>query len=190
MAEGAVLDYETRTSYSVTVSVSDGKDANHQPDAAIDDTVEVTIEVLDQAPPAKPDAPSVDPSAAQPAAVLHVTWTAPANQDRPAITDYDLRYRQVGATLWTAHAFDGAGTVTWISGLDPDTAYEVQVAAANVEGLGPWSDSGQARTAAPTLVSLPDSPSPGPTPSPDPTPSPYPTPSPDPTPSPEPDAFA
>ncbi|MDE2869004.1 MAG: fibronectin type III domain-containing protein, partial [Chloroflexota bacterium] len=137
VAGGAVLDYETRASYSVTVTVSDGKDGNHQPDAAIDDTVEVTIEVLDQAPPAQPDAPSVAPSAAQPTTVLHVTWTAPANQGRSAITDYDLRYRQVGAASWTEHAFDGVGTMTWISGLDADTAYEVQVAAANVEGLGP-----------------------------------------------------
>ena len=146
VAEGAVLDYETRTSYSVTITVSDGKDANHQPDAATDDTVDVTIEVLDQAPPARPDAPSVAPSAAQPTVVLHVTWTAPANQGRPAITDYDLRYRQVGAASWTEHAFDGVGTMTWISDLDPDTAYEVQVAAANVEGLGPWSDAGEGRT--------------------------------------------
>ncbi|MDE2897553.1 MAG: fibronectin type III domain-containing protein, partial [Chloroflexota bacterium] len=146
VAEGAVLDFETTTSYSVTVTVSDGKDANHQPDAAIDDTVEVTIEVLDQAPPAQPDAPSVAPSAAQPTTVLHVTWTAPANQGRPAITDYDLRYRQVGAASWTEHAFDGVGTMTWISDLDPDTAYEVQVAAANVEGLGPWSDAGEGST--------------------------------------------
>ena len=78
--------------------------------------------------------------------MLHVTWTAPGNQGRPAITDYDLRYREVGATSWTEHAFDGAGTMTWISGLNPDTAYEVQVAAANVEGLGPWSDAGEGRT--------------------------------------------
>ncbi|MYD94712.1 MAG: hypothetical protein F4Y02_13705 [Chloroflexi bacterium] len=156
VAQGAVLDYETRTSYSVTVTASDGKDANHQPDAAIDDTVEVTIEVLDQGPPAQPDAPSVAPSAAQPAVVLHVTWTAPGNQGLPAITAYDLRYREVGATSWTEHAFDGAGTMTWISDLNPDTAYEVQVAAANVEGTGPWSDAGEGRTSAEAASGAPE----------------------------------
>ena len=146
VAEGAVLDFETTTAYAVTVSVTDGKDAQGNPDATVDDTIAVTIEVLDQLPPNRPDAPSVAPSAADSTTTLHVTWTAPAIQGRPAITDYDLRYRQVGATLWTEHAFDGAGTVTWISGLDPDTAYEVQVAAANVEGIGPWSDAGEGRT--------------------------------------------
>ena len=186
VAQGAVLDYETTTSYSVTVSVTDGKNAQGQPDATVDATVDVTIEVLDQAPPAKPDAPSVAPSAAQPAVVLHVTWTAPANQGRPAITDYDLRYREVGATSWIAHAFDGAGTMTWISGLVPDTSYEVQVAASNVEGLGPWSDTGQSRTAASTVVTQPTPRPDGPTPPPEaPTPPVSPTPAPvSPTPTP------
>ena len=188
VADGAVLDYETTTSYTVTVSVTDGKDANGQPDATVDATVDVTIQVLDQAPPAKPDAPSVAPSAAQPTTVLHVTWTAPANQGRPAITDYDLRYRQVGTSSWTAHPFVGVGTMTWISGLDSDTAYEVQVAASNVEGLGPWSDAGQGGTEAPTVVTLPDPRPDGPKPPPEgstpppnePTPTPTPTPTPPP----------
>jgi len=148
VASGAVLDYETANSYSVTVSVSDGKDAQGNPDASVDATADVTIRLLDQLPPNRPDAPTVTPSAADSTA-LHVTWTAPANQDRPAITDYDLRYRQVGAASWTAHDFVGAGTITWIAGLDPDTAYEVQVAAASVEGLGPWSEAGAGRTPPP-----------------------------------------
>ena len=146
VAAGAVLDYETTTSYTVTVSVTDGKDAQGNQDATVDATLDVTIEVLDQLPPDRPDAPSVTPLAADPTTTLHVTWTAPANDGRPAVTDYDLRYRQVGTSTWTSHDFAGAGTATTLSGLAPDTAYEVQVAAANVEGLGPWSDAGQGRT--------------------------------------------
>ncbi len=165
VAGGAVLDYETTKSYTVTVSVTDGKDADGQPDTTVDATADVTIQVLDQLPPAKPDAPALARSAAQPTTDLDVSWTAPANQGRPTITDYDVRYRQVGAASWTAHAFVGWGTTTRLSGLNADTAYEVQVAAANVEGLGPWSDAGQGRTAIPT-VTLSDPPPEGPTPPP------------------------
>ena len=43
----AVLDHETRDTYSVTVSVRDGKDADGNPDTAIDDTITVTITVTD-----------------------------------------------------------------------------------------------------------------------------------------------
>ena len=46
---GATLDYETRTSYAVTVSVTDGKDAAGDTEimATIDDMVAVTINVTD-----------------------------------------------------------------------------------------------------------------------------------------------
>ncbi len=41
------LDHETKASYTVTVSVSDGKDANGDSDQAVDDTTSVTITVTD-----------------------------------------------------------------------------------------------------------------------------------------------
>ena len=41
------LDYETKVSYAVTVSVHDGKDALGQPDTAVDATLNVTIRVTD-----------------------------------------------------------------------------------------------------------------------------------------------
>ena len=43
----AELDHETRKSYPVTVSVSDGKDANSDADPSADDTITVTILVSD-----------------------------------------------------------------------------------------------------------------------------------------------
>ena len=43
----ASLDYETKSSYSVTVSVRDNKDTDGNPDTATDDTVTVTITVTD-----------------------------------------------------------------------------------------------------------------------------------------------
>ena len=44
------LDYETTTSYSVTVNVSDGKDAAGGADTAVDATVDVAIDVTDVEP--------------------------------------------------------------------------------------------------------------------------------------------
>ena len=41
------LDYETKPSYTVTVSVSDGKDLENSADDKIDDTITVTIDVTD-----------------------------------------------------------------------------------------------------------------------------------------------
>ena len=47
IGQGTSLDYETTTSYSVTVNVSDGKDATGGQDTAIDASVNVTINVTD-----------------------------------------------------------------------------------------------------------------------------------------------
>ena len=45
VAAGVVLDIETRNSYSFTCSVTDGKDANGNDDAAIDDTITIAIAI-------------------------------------------------------------------------------------------------------------------------------------------------
>ena len=42
------LDYETKNSYSITVSVSDGKDSSDNADPAVDDTIDVTITVTNE----------------------------------------------------------------------------------------------------------------------------------------------
>ena len=154
VAEGAALDHETTPSYTVTVGVTDGKNADGNAEAvpAVDATAMMTIEVIDvDEPPARPGAPSVSPSSTDPETALDVTWTAPANTG-PAITGYDVRYRKEGAEEWMDHAFDGAVPGTTIGGLEPATAYEVQVAAANDEGAGDWSDPGTGGAGAEDLV--------------------------------------
>ena len=45
MRTGADLDYETKRSYIVTVSVRDSKKTDHTPDSVTDDTTNVTITV-------------------------------------------------------------------------------------------------------------------------------------------------
>ena len=50
----------------VTVGASDGKDDQDNADPAVDATIEVTINLIDAGPPAKPDAPTVTASSSDP----------------------------------------------------------------------------------------------------------------------------
>ena len=112
-------------------------------------------------PPAALAAPTVTPVTGSPS--LEVTWVA-STVVWPAVTDYDLRY-----FAGTADPEDDADWVTenettglpststtavthTITGLAPNTAYRVQVRAANSEGEGAWSDSGTATTNASTAT--------------------------------------
>ena len=47
VASNTTLDYEIKISYTVTVSVSDGKDAHGNTDLSMDDAKGVTISVVD-----------------------------------------------------------------------------------------------------------------------------------------------
>ena len=138
----SALDYETKTSYSVTVNVTDGKDSSNNDDSSIDDTVAVTINVTDVAePPGKPTV-TVDKHSSEPKTKLSVSWTAPTMTGKPAISDYDVQYRLTGDTgSWTSHSFTGTGTSTTLTGLTKHKSYDVQVRATNDEGTGEWSDS-------------------------------------------------
>ena len=92
--------------------------------------------------PAKPVAPTVTTASHT---NVNVTWTEPTNT-WPDITDYDVQYRE--GTTGTFK--DGPQTVTaktaTISGLKPNTSYQVRVRATNDEGTGPWSDAGTGKT--------------------------------------------
>ena len=137
----AALDYEARTTYAVTVEVSDGQGGTAgQP---------VTIAVIDEnEPPAAPDAPTVSGTSST---SLAVAWTAPATADRPPVSDYDVQYRVAASGDAFADAgYDGTSTATALEGLRPDTAYEVQVRAHNDEGTSAWSALGTGRTDANT----------------------------------------
>lgn len=46
MAAGADIDYETQAAYTVTLTVSDGKNAAGQADTGVGDTIEVTVTVI------------------------------------------------------------------------------------------------------------------------------------------------
>ena len=155
---GTSLDYETKTSYSVTVTVtaaakSQSQGANAQsvdPNAPGDYVVPVTINVTDvNEPPPKMGTPTVAKNSTTPNTKLDVSWTAPTTTQmsgKPAVSDYDVQYRQNGGSTWSSHSFTGTGTSTTLTGLTAGKTYEVQVRAVNAEGNGAWSDSGSAIT--------------------------------------------
>ncbi len=145
----APLDYEARTGYSVIVQVSDLKGPIGQSDNEIDDAVEVSITVTDVGPPGKAVSLEAQPaSTADGHTSMKVSWVAPADDDGPQVTDYDVQYRVLttGDGPWTHHPFTGDSTSTIITNLLSNTTYEVQVRATSSEGTGDWSDSGNGTT--------------------------------------------
>ena len=89
---------------------------------------------------------------------MSVSWSAPTNTGKPAITNYDLRYRAGSSGSWSNGPQDQTGTSATISSLTANTSYQVQVRATNAEGDSPWSDAGTGSTN--TMVSLSASPNP------------------------------
>ena len=138
----APLDYEAVSSYDVTVEVTDGKDTHGGDDPEVDDTVDVTINVIDvDEPPDAPDAPAVQRVKTS---ILDVTWKAPENGGRPPIIDYDLEYRAAGSdSPYRDGGYDGTATNGRIAGVEEDVIYEVRVRASNAEGTSPWSAPGR-----------------------------------------------
>ena len=133
------LNYEgPQNVYEVVVTASDG---------SLTASVDVSIAVNDvEEPPGAPDAPTVEAAATDGDTALDVTWTAPSNSG-PAITDYDVQYREAGSEDDFADAsHDGVGVSATITDLSPNTTYEVQVRATNDEGTGLWSMSGEGAT--------------------------------------------
>ena len=109
------------------------------------DTVEVTVTVTDEdnENPGKPLAPTV--SAATPYSLM-VEWMEPENSG-PAITDYDVQYREGGSgDGFTDAQHHGTARTATLTGLMPDTVYEVQVRATNATGTGDWLQPGEGKT--------------------------------------------
>ena len=158
VGSGTELDYESgATSYSLIVSVHDGRSEVGTAYFGIDASIPVTVNVTDvDEPPSQPAAPEVSRAGRT---GLAVAWAAPDNQG-PEITDYDVRYREGGGEFRDA-GYNGTSTSVALDGLMLGTRYEVQVRAINAEGISPWSESGQGETG----EALP-TPEPGQTPAP------------------------
>ena len=140
------LDYEAKSSYTVTLLVRDSKNAAGITDSATDDTIVVTINVINvNESLGKPAVPTVAPASARGHNTLSVSWSAPSNTG-PAISGYGLEYRKKGTGSWLTANVSFAGTTATINSVLPDTDYEVRVRAKNAEGNGGWSDPGTGRT--------------------------------------------
>ena len=77
---------------------------------------------------------------------LTVSWSAPDNAGKPALTGYDVRYRSSGGGgSWTTVSEDAPSTSLIIGGLR-DRFYDVQVRALNADYSGPWSSTAEGVT--------------------------------------------
>ena len=136
----APTDTGTDNGYEVTVRVSDG---TAPADLAL--TVNVT-DVAEQ--PDRPAAPAVSATAGTTTS-LDVGWTTPGLNGGPALTGYNLRYREGTSGPFTngPQAVDDLSTA--ITDLMAGTAYQVQVRALNGETPSDWSPSGPGSTSTP-----------------------------------------
>ncbi len=84
------------------------------------------------------------------------TWNWSFNNAENDITEYHLRYREVGSESWTEITSGITGTSHVITELTNGLSYAVQVRAVNAQGTGGWSASS---TASPTAtLTVPDAP--------------------------------
>ena len=77
---------------------------------------------------------------------LTVSWSAPDNAGKPAITGYDVQYREADTLNWATVRQDAPSTSVIIAGLAPNAFYDVQVRALNADGSGPWSSTAEGAT--------------------------------------------
>ena len=135
---GVTYDHETKNTYRVMVS------GHSSADPMTRASVEVTIFVVaDQLPPLAPGRPSVSKGTET---NLDVSWSAPDNSGRPAISGYRTRYRVSPSGSWQSGPPTTGSTGAILTGLSATTRYDVQAQATNSAGDGPWSDSGSATT--------------------------------------------
>ena len=141
-------DYEAPgdNEYEVTVEVRSGAGAREL-EAEQTFTVRVTDE---REPPGIPEAPTFSGETAE---SLTVSWAEPDNTG-PAITDYDVQYREKGMGRFIDGQHVGPGFSLTLDDLDPGTVYEVQVRATNDEGTSDWSESGEGMTITPLTVQM------------------------------------
>ncbi len=145
---GVTYDHEKKPTLNVTVTVFDGQGGS--------DARAVAIAVNDVAEaPATPARPTVGPTANN-SRSLEVSWTEPENMG-PAITGYDLRYREASGGAFRTQSTTGTGTTTTIAPTDTvladgddrlkrGTQYEVSVRAKTDEINSQWSAPGTGRT--------------------------------------------
>ena len=132
--------------YEVTVEVMSGAGARE-----LEAEQTFTLRVTDERePPGIPEAPTFSGETVE---SMTVNWSEPDNTG-PAITDYDVQYRQKRTGRFTDGQHEGPGLFLTLDDLEPGTVYEVQVRATNDEGTSDWSESGEGMTVTPLTVQM------------------------------------
>ena len=132
----AALDYESRNSYTISVEVRDGKNPEGEPDRRRDDSIRVTINIVNRNDPGwvTPSAPT--PRVDQP---LQAALTDPDGH----IADLNWRWeRSTDQNSWTPIPDTDGASYTAAAG---DEGHYLRVTATYSDPFGP----GQAATAAP-----------------------------------------
>ena len=139
----APLDYETKDSYSVTVTVKDGETR----DTPITQDVTITVTSVPEAPGALA-APTVVSTEANDDTTnyeLKVIWYAP-DDTGDGVTGYNVEYKKTTEPGFGSANVTIMETTATITEVDVDTAYQVRVRATNSVGNGPWSLSSTGST--------------------------------------------
>ena len=111
-------------------------------DRRMGSTLNVKVTVTDIEAPSAPSAPTFGTSTSS---GIVVNWREPVNAG-PAITDYDVRYREATTppSAWSDAGHAGTATTATLTALRAGASYEVQVRATSIEGMSAWSASGTA----------------------------------------------
>ncbi len=89
---------------------------------------------------------------------LALTWVAPVETGGTDITGYTVEYKLDSETEYTTFPTTGTGTSATITGLQPESQYDVRVAAVNKIGTGDWLTGNGTTPAGPTITA-PEAPS-------------------------------
>ena len=127
VAHGAVLDYETTSSLAVVLQVSDTKDANYNPDDSIDDTIAVTINLVNVDEPGKV---TISPPEAEVDTSLTASLTDPDGGISATAWQWD---KSQDASNWTT--ISGATSVTY-SPVNGDVGMYLRAVATYTDGEG------------------------------------------------------
>ena len=178
---GLLFDRETRAvsgtptaegSYTVTYTADDfDADYSRKASPTAADLADAALQTFTvkvggaQGAPGAPGSPTVK-AVANTGGSLSVSWRAPSDTGTSALSDYDLRWYAGGADPeneadWIeagetgGHDHQGTARRATLKGLVAETAYRVQVRAANASGKGAWSDSGGGTTGSPPSTNHP-----------------------------------
>jgi hypothetical protein len=139
---GVTYDYETKNSYSVIVNVSDGKDAAGEADTAIDDSIDVTINLMNVA-----DAACAEPPVGLASAVnddasgIVLTWEAPSGCSPDTYAVYRRTISEDGSRMARLATVDDAGLTYTDGNVSAGETYRYRVRSNDQGPRSAWTQT-------------------------------------------------